>query len=72
MACYGDSFTFTIIIKEERLSRCTFLFGPNVALNFVLSFLESISLSVLPNNLREFSLFCACPTNKHCPSARCA
>jgi hypothetical protein len=24
------------------------------------------------SNLREFSLFCACPSNKHCPSARYA
>jgi hypothetical protein len=32
---------------------------------------ENVSLRVPPSNLREFSLFCACPSNKHCPSARC-
>jgi hypothetical protein len=36
------------------------------------SFLENVSLRVPPSNLREFLLFCACPSNKHCPSARCA
>jgi hypothetical protein len=30
-----------------------------------------IIIIVPPSNLREFSLFCACPSNKHCPS-RCA
>jgi hypothetical protein len=34
--------------------------------------LENVSLHVPPSNLWEFSLFCACPSNKHCPSARCA
>jgi hypothetical protein len=32
----------------------------------------NVSLRVPPSNLRGFSLFCACPSNKHCPSARCA
>jgi hypothetical protein len=27
---------------------------------------------VSPSNLRDFSLFGVCPSNKHCPSARCA
>jgi hypothetical protein len=36
------------------------------------SLLESVSLRVPSSNLREFSLFGACPSNKHCPSARCA
>jgi hypothetical protein len=30
------------------------------------------SLRVSPNNLRDFSMFGVCPSNKHCPSARCA
>jgi hypothetical protein len=34
--------------------------------------LLDVSLRVPPSNLREFSLFCACPSNKHCPSAHCA
>jgi hypothetical protein len=34
--------------------------------------IENVSLRVPPSNLREFSLFCACPSNKHCPPARCA
>jgi hypothetical protein len=29
-------------------------------------------LLVPPSNLRESLLFCACPSDKHCPSARCA
>jgi hypothetical protein len=36
------------------------------------SLLENVSLRVPPSNLRELSMFCACPTNKHCPSAQCA
>jgi hypothetical protein len=36
------------------------------------SLLENVSLRVPPSNLQGFSLFCACPSNKHCPSARCA
>jgi hypothetical protein len=36
------------------------------------SLLENVSLLIPPSNLRGFSLFCACPSNKHCPSARCA
>jgi hypothetical protein len=31
-----------------------------------------VSLRVPPSNLRVFTLFGACPCNKHCPSARCA
>jgi hypothetical protein len=36
------------------------------------SLLENVSLRVRPSNLRDFSLFCVCPSNKQCPSARCA
>jgi hypothetical protein len=36
------------------------------------SLLENVSLRVPPDNLRDFSLFDICPSNKHCPSARCA
>jgi hypothetical protein len=35
------------------------------------SLLENVSLRVPSSNLRVFSLFGVCPTNKHCPSARC-
>jgi hypothetical protein len=31
-----------------------------------------VSLRVPPSNLRDFQLFGVCPSNKHCPSARCA
>jgi hypothetical protein len=31
-----------------------------------------VSLCVPASNLRDFSLFGVCPSNKHCPSARCA
>jgi hypothetical protein len=41
-------------------------------MKFCNSLLENVSLRVPPGNLREFSLFCACPSNKHCPSARWA
>jgi hypothetical protein len=37
-----------------------------------ISLLENVCLRVPPCNLRQFSLFCACPSNKHCHSARCA
>jgi hypothetical protein len=40
-------------------------------LKYCTSLLENVSLRVPPSNLRGFSLFCACPSNKHCP-ARCA
>jgi hypothetical protein len=49
---------FFIIQVYRGLKSCTSLF-------------ENVSLRVPPSNLREFSLFCACPSNKHCPSARC-
>jgi hypothetical protein len=35
------------------------------------SLLENVSLLVPPSDLRDFSLFGVCPSNKHCP-ARCA
>jgi hypothetical protein len=31
-----------------------------------------VSLRVSPSNPNDFSLFGVCPSNKHCPSARCA
>jgi hypothetical protein len=33
---------------------------------------ENVSLRVPLSNLRDFSQFCVCPSNKHCPSALCA
>ncbi|PNF40690.1 hypothetical protein B7P43_G02183 [Cryptotermes secundus] len=33
---------------------------------------ENVSLCVPPSNLRDFSLFVVCPSNKHCSSARYA
>jgi hypothetical protein len=36
------------------------------------SLFENVNLRVPPNNLRDFSLFGVRPSNKHCPSARCA
>jgi hypothetical protein len=36
------------------------------------SLLENVSLRVPPGNLRDFSLFGVRPSNKYCPSARCA
>jgi hypothetical protein len=50
---------FSFIPFSRSLKSCT-------------SFLENVSVRVPPSNLREFSLFCGCPSNKHCPSARCA
>jgi hypothetical protein len=35
------------------------------------SLLENVNLRVPPRNFWEFSLFCACPSNKHCPPAQC-
>jgi hypothetical protein len=34
--------------------------------------MENVSLHVPPSNLRDFSLFGVCTSNKHCPSAQCA
>jgi hypothetical protein len=34
--------------------------------------LKNVSLRVPPSNLRDLSLFDVCPSNNHCPSARCA
>jgi hypothetical protein len=42
------------------------------ALNSCTYLLENDSLPVPPSNLRDFSLFGVRPSNKHCPSARCA
>jgi hypothetical protein len=36
------------------------------------SLLENTSLRVPFSSLRDFQLFGVCPSNKHCPSARCA
>jgi hypothetical protein len=38
----------------------------------IISLLENVSLHVSPSNLMDFPLFGVCPSNKHCPSARCA
>jgi hypothetical protein len=34
--------------------------------------LENVSLRVLTRHVRDFSMFSVCPSNKHCPSGRCA
>jgi hypothetical protein len=34
--------------------------------------MQLLLLFVPPNNLRDFTLFGVCPSNKHCPSAQCA
>jgi hypothetical protein len=34
--------------------------------------LENVSLRVPPSNLRDFLKSNVCPSNNHCPSARCA
>jgi hypothetical protein len=42
------------------------------SLNPALPFRKKVSLRVHPSNLRDFQLIGVCPSNKHCPSARCA
>jgi hypothetical protein len=37
-----------------------------------LSFLEMVYLHVAPRHVRDFSAFSVFPSNKHCPSSRCA
>jgi hypothetical protein len=49
-----------------------FFFRVYCGLKSYISLLENVSLRVPPSNLRGFSLFGVCPSNKHCPSARCA
>jgi hypothetical protein len=41
-------------------------------LNPALPSWKMLRLRVPTRNIREFSLFGVCPSNKHCPSARCA
>jgi hypothetical protein len=43
-----------------------------IAVPFPPSNILLLLLLLLLLYLRGFSLFCACPSNKHCPSARCA
>jgi hypothetical protein len=52
-------FVFCFIVVYRGLKSCT-------------SRLENANLRVPANNLRDLSLFGVCPSNKHCPSARCA
>jgi hypothetical protein len=51
-------FSFSVQIYRS-LKSCTSLF-------------ENVNLRVSASNLRGFSLFYACPSNKHSPSARWA
>jgi hypothetical protein len=55
-----DIFVVVVVVHIYRgLKSCT-------------SFLENISLRVPNRKVRDFPLFGVCPSNKHCPSARCA
>jgi hypothetical protein len=36
------------------------------------SLLENVSVSVCTRKVKDFSMFSACPSNKHCPSPPCA
>jgi hypothetical protein len=42
------------------------------ALKSCISLLENVSLRVPTRHVRDFSKFSVCPSNEHCPSARCA
>jgi hypothetical protein len=61
-------------LRERRHYLDAFFFFVQVCRGFksCSSLLRNISLHVPPSNLREFSLFGACPYDKHCPSAWCA
>jgi hypothetical protein len=48
------------------------LLRSSVAINPALPCFENVSLRVLHSNFTDFSKFSVCPSNKHCPSARCA
>jgi hypothetical protein len=69
--------TYTVAFDKLGLhpyvmSSCTFFFVQVYrSLKSDISFLENISFCVPYSSLRDFLLFCACPHNKHCPSARC-
>jgi hypothetical protein len=74
-------YTYTVALEKvslhfvrKRRHYLDFLFFIQVyrSLKSCTSLLENVSLHVPTSNLREFSLFCACPSNKQCPSARCA
>jgi hypothetical protein len=58
VCCHYNNNNFFVQVYR-RLKSCT-------------SLLENLSIRVPPGNLRDFSLFGVCPSNKHCPSARCA
>jgi hypothetical protein len=44
----------------------------NRGLKSCTSLLENVSLRVPTRHVRDFSKFSVCPSNKHCPSARCS
>jgi hypothetical protein len=52
---------------------CIFLFVQAYrGLKSCTSLLENVSLRVPTRHVRDFTTFSVCPSNKHCPSARCA
>jgi hypothetical protein len=59
------------IIRVTRITLMRFFVQVYRGLKSYASLSENVNLRVPPSNLRGFSLFCACPSNKHCPSARC-
>jgi hypothetical protein len=74
-------YTFTVVLEKLSLHSlrklrhalyALFLFHVYRGLKSCASLLEIVNLRVPPGNLRDFSLFVVCPSNKHCPSARWA
>jgi hypothetical protein len=77
--CLPDSYNFALT-KLNLPSLCTrrhhldalFFIQAFRGLKFCHSLLEMVYLRVPPRDVWDFSAFRVCPSNKHCPSARCA
>jgi hypothetical protein len=67
-----DKLGLQFLRKRRYYTDALFLFHIYRGLKSYTSILENVSLRVPPSNLEEFALFCACPSNTHCHSARCA
>jgi hypothetical protein len=58
--------------RRHHLSALFFFVQAYRGLKSCASLLENVSLHIPTRHVRDFSRFSVCPSNKHCPSARCA
>jgi hypothetical protein len=64
--------TSTFPTYAETSPWCTFFVQAYRGIKSCTSLLENVSLRAPTRHVRDFSTFSVCPSNKHCPSARCA